>query len=176
MAKFEYRYKGQPPKVGIRPIVDGRLGGAREEMEGRTLALARQVAKLIKDRLRHPSGHRVECVIPERCIGGLAEAAETAHLFSREGVGVSLSVTPCWCYGSETMDREPSIPKAIWGFNGSDRPGAVYLAATLAAHNQKGLPAFGIYGRTCRRRRIALFRMTCRRRSCASCERALRWL
>ncbi|HUT24121.1 MAG TPA: L-fucose isomerase, partial [Sumerlaeia bacterium] len=96
---------------------------------------------------RHSNGLPVECVLPERCIGGAAEASQTAELFDREGVGVSLSVTPCWCYGSETMDMDPLRPKAVWGFNCTERPGAVYLAAVLAGHNQKGLPAFGIYGR-----------------------------
>ena len=138
---------GTLPKIGIRPIIDGRRKGIRESLEEPTLALARAAANLFVEHLRHPDGSRVECVVPEYCIGGAAEAAQTAGLFTREGVGVSLSVTPCWCYGSETMDMEPFTPKAVWGFNGTERPGAVYLAAVLAAHNQKGLPAFGIYGR-----------------------------
>ena len=96
--------------------------------------------------LRYRDGSPVECVIPDTCIGGVAEAAQTARLFSRQGVGLSITVTPCWCYGSETMDMDPQLPKAVWGFNGTERPGAVYLAAVLAAHNQKGLPAFSIYG------------------------------
>ncbi len=141
------RLIGELPRVGIRPAIDGRLGGVRESLENVTLAMAKSVAKLIRENLRHPCGLPVECIIPDRCIGGVAEAAETADLFAHKGVGVSLTVTPCWCYGSETMDMNPSIPKAIWGFNGTERPGAVYLAATLAAHNQKGLPAFSIYGR-----------------------------
>jgi L-fucose isomerase len=110
------------------------------------MAMATSVAALITESLRHASGEPVECVIADSCIGGVAEAADMAEKFKKEGVGVSLTVTPCWCYGSETMDMDPQIPKAIWGFNGTDRPGAVYLAATLAGHNQKGLPCFGIYG------------------------------
>jgi L-fucose isomerase len=111
------------------------------------MAMARATAALISSKLKHACGLPVECVIADTCIGGVAEAAACAEKFRREGVGVSLTVTPCWCYGSETMDMDPHLPKAIWGFNGTDRPGAVYLAATLAAHNQKGLPCFGIYGR-----------------------------
>src|SRR5882757_9725384 len=135
------------PKIGIRPTIDGRLGGVRESLEKQTMDMARSAAKLISSSLRHPNGRRVECVIADTCIGGVAEASACAEKFAREGVGASLTVTPCWCYGSETMDMNPMIPKAIWGFNGTERPGAVYLAATLAAHNQMGLPAFGIYGR-----------------------------
>ncbi len=134
------------PKIGIRPIIDGRLGGIRESLEETTMDMARAVASLFAETLRYPDGSAVQCVIADTCIGGVAEAAQCAEKFRREQVGVSLSVTPCWCYGSETMDMDPLIPKAIWGFNGTERPGAVYLAATLAAHNQKGLPAFGIYG------------------------------
>jgi L-fucose/D-arabinose isomerase len=135
------------PKVGIRPAIDGRYGGVRESLERFTLAMARGAADLISSRLRHPGGLPVECVVPETCIGGAAEAAECESLFEREGVGVSLTVTPCWCYGTETIDLHPTRPKAIWGFNGTDRPGAVYLAAALAGHAQKGIPCFGIYGR-----------------------------
>ncbi|MGI6777309.1 MAG: L-fucose isomerase [Acetivibrionales bacterium] len=141
------RLAGTMPKIGIRPIIDGRRRGVRESLEDQTMNLAKAAAKLITENLRHPNGMPVECVIADTCIGGVAEAARCAEKFEREGVGVSLSVTPCWCYGSETMDMDPLIPKAIWGFNGTERPGAVYLAAALAAHNQKGLPAFGIYGR-----------------------------
>ena len=134
------------PKIGIRPAIDGRRKGVRESLEETTLALAKAVADLLTRNLRHRDGSPVECVIPNTCIGGVAEAAQTARLFSRQGVGLSITVTPCWCYGSETMDMDPLIPKAVWGFNGTERPGAVYLAAVLAAHNQKGLPAFSIYG------------------------------
>ena len=135
------------PKIGIRPAIDGRLGGVRESLEKQTMDLAKSAAKLITSTLRYPNGKRVECVIADTCIGGVAEAAACAEKFSREGVGVSLTVTPCWCYGSETMDMNPLVPKAVWGFNGTERPGAVYLAAVLSGHTQKGIPAFGIYGR-----------------------------
>lgn len=139
--------KTEFPKIGIRPIIDGRHRGIRESLEDMTMGLAKRVAKLYTETLRYPDGSPVECVIADTCIGGVKEAALCAEKFEKEGVGVSLSVTPCWCYGSETIDMNPLIPKAIWGFNGTERPGAVYLAAALAAHNQKGLPAFGIYGK-----------------------------
>ncbi|HSY43517.1 MAG TPA: L-fucose isomerase [Candidatus Acidoferrum sp.] len=135
------------PKIGIRPAIDGRLGGVRESLEAQTMNLAKSVAKLIGEKLRYPNGKAVQCVIADSCIGGVAEAAACAEKFAREGVGLSLTVTPCWCYGSETMDMDPTLPKAVWGYNGTERPGAVYLAAVLAGHAQKGLPAFGIYGR-----------------------------
>lgn len=135
------------PKIGIRPIIDGRLGGVRESLEQTTLDMARSVAELFAAELKYPDGTPVECVIADTCIGGVKEAADCAKKFELENVGLSLSVTPCWCYGTETIDMNPIIPKAIWGFNGTERPGAVYLAASLAGHNQKGLPAFGIYGR-----------------------------
>ncbi len=135
------------PKIGIRPTIDGRLGGIRESLEAQTMGMARRAAKFIEDNLRHANGSNVKCVISDACIGGVAEAAASAEQFKREGVGVSLTVTPCWCYGTETIDMDPLIPKAIWGFNGTERPGAVYLAAALAGHNQKGLPAFSIYGK-----------------------------
>ncbi len=144
---FRNRLLGAMPKIGIRPVVDGRRQGVRESLEGQTMALARAVAALISRELRHSNGMPVECVVADCCIGGVAEAARCAAQFAREGAGVSLSVTPCWAYGAETMDMEPMRPKAIFGFNGTERPGAVYLAAALAAHAQKGLPAFGIYGR-----------------------------
>lgn len=135
------------PKIGIRPIIDGRLGGVRESLEQTTMAMAKNVAALFEKELKYPNGKPVECVIADSCIGGVREASQCTEKFEANNVGVSLSVTPCWCYGSETMDMDPTLPKAIWGFNGTERPGAVYLAATLAAHNQMGLPAFGIYGR-----------------------------
>jgi L-fucose isomerase len=141
------RLIGSNPRIGIRPTIDGRLGGVRESLEDQTSALAGAVAALLSQNLRRADGLAVECVIAESSIGGAAEAAKAAELFAREGVGLSITVTPCWCYGSETMDVDPLTPKAVWGFNGTERPGAVYLAAVLAAHNQKGLPAFGIYGR-----------------------------
>ena len=135
------------PKIGIRPIIDGRRGGIRESLEETTMNLAKRVEQLYRENLRYPDGTPVQCVIADSCIGGVREAALCADKFARENVGLSLSVTPCWCYGSETIDMDPDIPKAIWGFNGTERPGAVYLAAALAVHNQKGVPAFGIYGR-----------------------------
>jgi len=147
MSGGKNRLIGQLPKIGIRPAIDGRREGVRESLEGQTMAMARSVAALLTENLRHANGLPVECVIADTCIGGVAEAAQTAAKFAREGVGLSITVTPCWCYGSETMDMDPLIPKAVWGFNGTERPGAVYLAAVLAAHNQKGLPAFSIYGR-----------------------------
>ncbi len=139
--------KDNLPKIGIRPTIDGRLGGVRESLEKQTMGMAENVAKFLSDNLRYPTGDPVECVIADSCIGGVKEAAMAADKFKKENVGISLTVTPCWCYGSETMDMDPYIPKAVWGFNGTERPGAVYLAAVLAAHNQKGLPAFGIYGK-----------------------------
>lgn len=142
-----HRLRGSLPKVGIRPTIDGRRDGVRESLEGQTMGMARNVAEFISKNVRHACGLPVECVIADTCIGGVSEAAQCAEKFAREGVGVSLTVTPCWCYGAETMDMDPLTPKAIWGFNGTERPGAVYLAAVLAAHAQKGLPAFGIYGR-----------------------------
>ncbi|MBN2357783.1 L-fucose isomerase, partial [candidate division KSB1 bacterium] len=141
------RLQGSPPKIGIRPIIDGRRQGVRESLEKQTMTMANAAAKLLTENLRHANGLPVECVIADTCIGGAAEAAQCIEKFSRQGVGVSLSVTPCWCYGMETIDLDPFTPKAIWGFNGTERPGAVYLAAALAGHNQLSLPAFGIYGR-----------------------------
>ncbi len=140
-------WKGELPKIGIRPTIDGRLGGVRESLEDQTMKLAGRVADLISQNIRYPNGEPVACVIAERCIGGVSEAAACENQFRRENVGVSLTVTPCWCYGSETMDMDPHRPKAVFGFNGTERPGAVYLAAVLAGHTQKGIPAFGIYGR-----------------------------
>jgi len=137
---------GEYPKVGIRPTIDGRMQGVRESLEDQTMNMAKSAAKLISKNLRYPDGKPVECVIADTCIGGVAEAAMCAEKFSKTGVGVSLTVTPCWCYGSETIDMNADMPKAIWGFNGTERPGAVYLAAALAGHTMKGIPAFGIYG------------------------------
>ena len=134
------------PKIGIRPTIDGRQGGVRESLEDKTMALAQAVANLISTNLKNGDGSPVECVIADSTIGRVAESAACAEKFEREGVGSTITVTSCWCYGSETMDMNPHYPKAVWGFNGTERPGAVYLAAVLAAHAQKGLPAFGIYG------------------------------
>src|SRR5664279_4172494 len=135
------------PKIGIRPTIDNRRLGVRESLEAQTMNLARITAEFLEKNLRHASGEAVECVIADTCIGGMAEAAACEEKFKVSNVGLSITVTPCWCYGTETIDMDPLRPKAIWGFNGTERPGAVYLAAALAAHNQKGLPAFSIYGR-----------------------------
>ena len=134
------------PKIGIRPTIDGRQGGVRESLEEKTMNLAKAVAELISANVKHADGTPAECVIADGTIGRVAETAACQAKFEREGVGATISVTSCWCYGSETMDMHPHWPKAVWGFNGTERPGAVYLAAVLAGHAQKGLPAFGIYG------------------------------
>lgn len=141
------RLKGTLPKIGIRPTIDGRRGGVRESLEAQTMKMAQNVARFFTENIKHGNGEAVECIIADTCIGGVAEAALCAEKFENSGVGVSLTVTPCWCYGSETIDMNPFTPKAIWGFNGTERPGAVYLAAALAGHNQKGIPAFSIYGK-----------------------------
>ena len=134
------------PKIGIRPTIDGRWGGVRESLEEQTMAMAENAKKLIEENLRYPDGTPVQCVIADSTIGGGAEAAACADKFSTQNVVATLTVTRCWCYGSETFDMDPRTIKAVWGFNGTERPGAVYLAAVLAAHAQKGLPAFSIYG------------------------------
>ena len=134
------------PKIGIRPTIDGRQGGVRESLEEKTMSLAKAVAQLISTHVKYSDGTPVSCVIADSTIGRVGEAAACQAKFEREGVGATISVTSCWCYGSETMDMHPHWPKAVWGFNGTERPGAVYLAAVLAGHAQKGLPAFGIYG------------------------------
>ena len=141
------RLQGENPKVGIRPTIDGRQGGVRESLEAQTMNMAINLANFISSTLKYSDGTPVQCVIADTTIGRVDEAAACAEKFRREGVGLSITVTPCWCYGSETIDYDAQIPKAIWGFNGTERPGAVYLAAALAGHTQKGLPAFGIYGR-----------------------------
>lgn len=135
------------PTIGIRPVIDGRLGGVRESLEEKTMGMAKAVARLFEKELKYPDGEPIKCVIADSCIGGIKEATDCDEKFRANNVGVSLAVTPCWAYGTETMDFDSHLPKAIWGFNGTERPGGVYLAATLAAHNQKGLPAFGIYGK-----------------------------
>lgn len=134
-------------KIGIRPTIDGRRMGVRESLETQTMNMAKSVAELLQKEIRHTNGDFVECVIADTCIGGVAEAAACAEKFKLANVGVVITVTPCWCYGTETIDMDPHMPKAIWGFNGTERPGAVYLAAALAGHSQVGLPAFSIYGR-----------------------------
>ena len=140
------RFIGEYPKVGIRPVIDGRQGGVRESLEEQTMNMAKSVADLISSELKYSNGAPVQCVIADSTIGRVPEAAACAEKVRKEGVGVVISVTPCWCYGSETIDYDGRMPQAIWGFNGTERPGAVYLAAALAGHSQKGMPAFGIYG------------------------------
>ena len=139
---------GLHPAIGIRPIIDARRGAlkVRESLEEQTMNMARNAAKLFEENLRYADGTPVRVVIADTTIGRVGETAACAEKFKREKVAITLSVTPCWCYGSETMDMDPNTIKAVWGFNGTERPGAVYLAAVLAAHAQKGLPAFGIYG------------------------------
>lgn len=134
------------PKIGIRPVIDGRWGGVRESLENQTMGMAKSAAELIGSTLKYPDGTPVQCVISNTTIGGGAEAAKCAEQFAAENVVATLTVTPCWCYGSETFDMDPNTIKAVWGFNGTERPGAVYLAAVMAAYAQKGLPAFSIYG------------------------------
>ncbi|TFG24672.1 MAG: L-fucose isomerase [Promethearchaeota archaeon] len=140
------RLRGSIPKIGIRPTIDGREMGVRDALEEQTMEMAKLCADFLSSNLKHPNGVDVESIIADSTIGGVAEAVECAQKFQSENVGLSITVTPSWCYGAETMDMTPFIPKAIWGFNGTERPGAVYLAAVLAAHTQKGIPAFGIYG------------------------------
>lgn len=140
------RLIGRMPKIGIRPCIDGRRRGIRESLEERTMNMALLASELISNNLRHANGLPVECVIADTCIGGVAEAAMCADKFAAENVTATLSVTPCWCYGMETMDMNPLTIKAVWGFNGTERPGAVYLAAVMSAHAQRKLPAFAIYG------------------------------
>lgn len=135
------------PKIGIRPTIDGRWGGVRESLEDQVMGMATGAARLISENLRYPDGTPVDCVIADTTIGGGAEAAACADKFRKENVTATLTVTCCWCYGSETFDMDPHTIKAVWGFNGTERPGAVYLAAVMAAHAQKGLPAFSIYGK-----------------------------
>ncbi|KAA2219892.1 L-fucose isomerase [Maribacter flavus] len=135
------------PKVGIRPVIDARLGGIRESLEKSTMDMALRVAQLVSSNVKYFNGENVECIVADNTIGRVPEAQKCEEKFLKEGVGLSITVTPCWCYGTETIDMNPTRPKAIWGFNGTERPGAVYLAAALAGHAQKGLPAFSIYGR-----------------------------
>lgn len=141
------RLQGENPKIGIRPTIDARQGGVRESLEAQTMNMAKNLANFITSSLKYSDGTPVECVIADTTIGRVDEAAACAEKFKLAGVGATITVTPAWCYGSETIDMDPQLPKAIWGFNGTERPGAVYLAAALAGHNQKGIPAFGIYGR-----------------------------
>ena len=142
------RLIGDYPVIGIRPTIDGRRGvlGVRESLEVQTMNMAKRAAKLFTDNLKYSNGEPVKVVIADTTIGRVAEAAACADKFRKEGVDITVTVTPCWCYGAETMDMDPNTIKAVWGFNGTERPGAVYLASVLATHAQKGLPAFGIYG------------------------------
>lgn len=137
----------QLPKIGIRPTIDGRRKGVRESLEAQTMDMAKAVAQLISETLKYPNGEAVQCVIADTTIGGVTEANKAKEKFEQHQVCATITVTPCWCYGSETMDMNHNIPHAIWGLNGTERPGAVYLAAVLSAHAQKGIPAFGIYGK-----------------------------
>jgi L-fucose isomerase len=143
------RYIGQYPVIGIRPIIDARLGPlqVRQSLEDQTMGMARAAAKLISDNLKYTNGDPVKVIISDTTIGRGAEAAKCAAQFKKEGVDITLSVTPCWCYGAETMDMDPMTIKGVWGLNATERPGAVYLASVLAGYAQKGLPAFGIYGK-----------------------------
>ena len=142
------RLIGEYPVIGIRPTIDGRRGPlkVRESLEEQTMNMAKAAAKLFQENIRYSNGEPVKVVIADSTIGRVPEAAACAEKFRREGVDITLTVTPCWCYGSETMDMDAHTIKGVWGFNGTERPGAVYLAAVLAGHAQKGLPAFGIYG------------------------------
>jgi L-fucose/D-arabinose isomerase len=141
------RWQGENPKIGIRPVIDARQGGVRESLEDQTMKMALNLEKFISSTLKYGDGTPVQCIIADTTIGRVDEAAACAEKFKKEGISITITVTPCWCYGSETIDMDPHTIKAVWGFNGTERPGAVYLAAALAGHNQKGLPAFGIYGR-----------------------------
>ena len=144
----ESRLIGGYPVIGIRPTIDGRRGPlkVRESLEDQTMGMAQRAKKLLEENIKYSNGEPVKVVIADTTIGRVAESAACAEKFRKEGVDITLTVTPCWCYGSETMDMDPQTIKAVWGFNGTERPGAVYLASVLATHAQKGLPAFGIYG------------------------------
>src|SRR5699024_786860 len=131
------------PKIGIRPTIDGRRRGVRESLEEQTMKMATQLSDLLQNSLHYPNGESIECVIADSTIGGVKEASDCKEKFEQENVGLTITVTPCWCYGTETMDLDNRIPHAVWGFNGTERPGAVYLAAVLSAFAQKGVPAFG---------------------------------
>ncbi|EOU1840921.1 L-fucose isomerase [Clostridium perfringens] len=142
------RLVGKYPVIGIRPTIDGRRGiiDVRGSLEEQTMNMAKSAAKLLEENLKYSNGEKVKVIIADTTIGRVPEAAACADKFRREGVDITLTVTPCWCYGAETMDMDPMTIKGVWGFNGTERPGAVYLASVLATHAQKGLPAFGIYG------------------------------
>jgi len=158
------RLRGSLPKIGIRPVIDGREDGVRESLEVQTMNMAKSAAALIESKLRHSNGLAVECVIADTTIGGVTDAAACAEKFEREGVAVSLTVTPCWCYGTEVMDTNPLLPKAVWGFNGTERPGAVYLAAALAGYTQKDCRLLVSMAAMCRTMTTRPFRMMCRKK------------
>ncbi|MBQ2454040.1 MAG: L-fucose isomerase, partial [Lachnospiraceae bacterium] len=143
------RYLGEYPVIGIRPCIDGRRGPlkVRESLEDQTMGMANSVKKLFEENLKYSNGEPVKVIIADTTIGRVAESAACQEKFRKAGVAITLSVTPCWCYGSETMDMDPLTIKGVWGLNATERPGAVYLASVLATHAQKGLPAFGIYGK-----------------------------
>ncbi len=145
----ENRLVGDYPVIGIRPTIDGRRGvlKVRESLEEQTMNMARAAAKLFEENIRYSNGEPVKVIIADTTIGRVGESAACAEKFKKAGVDITLTVTPCWCYGAETMDMDPLTIKGVWGFNGTERPGAVYLASVLATHAQKGRPAFGIYGR-----------------------------
>lgn len=163
------------PKIGIRPTIDGRWGGVRESLEEQTMAMARNAKALIEENLRYPDGTSVQCVIADSTIGGGAEAAACADKFTAENVVATLTVTRCWCYGSETFDMDPRTIKAVWGFNGTERPGAVYLAAVLAAHAQRACPPSPSTAATCRTPPTPACPPTPPRRSCGSPAAPWRW-
>ncbi|WP_407271861.1 L-fucose isomerase [Radiobacillus sp. PE A8.2] len=140
------RLHGKLPKIGIRPTVDGRRGGIRESLEDITMNMANAVASFLTEKMKYSNGNPVECVVADTCIGGVVEASQAQQKFKEQGVDITITVTPSWCYPTETIDQDPHTIKAIWGFNGTERPGAVYLAAAVSAHNQKGLPVYSIYG------------------------------
>ena len=155
------------PKIGIRPVIDGRWGGVRESLENQTMRMAENAAKLISENLKYPDGTPVQCVIGCTTIGGGAEAARVAEQFSTQNVTATLSVTPCWCYGTETFDMDPNTIKAVWGFNGTERPGAVYLAR-FWPHTPNAVCLLSPFmAMTCRKPTMIRFPMTWPRKSCA---------
>ena len=156
------RLIGSYPVIGIRPTIDGRRGAldVRGSLEDQTMNMAKSAAKLFEENLRYSNGEPVKVVIADTTIGRVGESAACADKFRKEGVDITLTVTPCWCYGAETMDMDPQTIKAVWGFNGTERPGAVYLASVLATHAQKGLPAFGIYGHDGQEHTVMAYVMT----------------
>lgn len=135
------------PAIGIRPIVDSRRLGIRDALEGKVREMAEAARKLIEEHVFYADGTPARVVVFSGSIAGGEEAARCEAEFAARHVTATLSVTPSWCYPLETIDMNPMTTKAIWGFNGTERPGAVYLASALAAHNQMRRPCFSIYGR-----------------------------